>query len=407
MMVEKAVKMLTQLAMVVLLTRYLAPSEFGLLMYCYAIVSMLGFINTLGMDNILIKRFVDFPTKKLSYLKHALVIRMSFSLICVIVANVAGLFLVDESTRLLLFVISLYHLAMPMTVFSWLFEAEGRSDLSAVGLIAGTLAGFIFRLVCLVFSDSLVMLAWAYLIEFVVMGVAYLALSIKHMQYSSNTHLSQARTLGLLRDCFPLIFSGAIVLLYMKADQIMLGSMVGQAEVGMYVAATRLSEAWYFVGLTLIGVYYPKMLHIKKHQSRELYFTAIVKDGRWIVWGALVLAVVTSLISGPLINILYGDNYHASANVLIVSIWAVPFVYMGAIASKMYVAESKQGLVFWRSCWGLLINISLNYWLIPIYGATGAAVATLVSQAFVGVLFNLFDLIPGVLRTQWRMVLGR
>ncbi|MEY8213903.1 MAG: polysaccharide biosynthesis C-terminal domain-containing protein, partial [Colwellia sp.] len=196
-------------------------------------------------------------------------------------------------------------------------------------------------------------------------------------------------------------------LLYMKIDQIMLGSMVNQTEVGIYVAATRLSEAWYFVGLTLIGVYFPKMLSIKKTQGQELYLKAIVKDGRWIMWGALTLALTTSFIAGPLIGFLYGDSYAASANVLVVSIWAVPFVYLGAVASKMFVAESKQTLVFWRSCWGLLINVLFNLWLIPLYGALGAAIATLVSQAAVGVLFNISGIVPGVLSSQCRMVFGR
>jgi O-antigen/teichoic acid export membrane protein len=403
MMAEKLVKMLTQLIMVVFLTRYLAPSEFGALMYCYAIVSMIAFINTLGMENILVKRFVDFSTKRHSYLKHGLMIRFGFSFLCVAIANFAGLFLVDDSARLLLFVISLYHLAMPMTVYTWLYQAEGRSDLAAIGLMTGSLVGFVFRLYCLFSGASLIGLAWGYLIELVVMGGVYLYFSREHIQ-ENITQLSYERSSNLLKDCLPLIFSGAIVLLYMKVDQIMLGSMVDQAEVGIYVAATRLSEAWYFVGLTLISVYFPKMLNIKNSQSQQLYLDAIVKNGRWIIWGAFTLALVTSFIAGPLIGLLYGKAYAASASVLVVSIWAVPFVYLGAIASKMYVAEYRQGLIFWRSCWGLLINVILNFWLIPIFGAVGAAIATLVSQVAVGVLFNMFGVLPSVLSTQFRMV---
>ena len=405
MMVEKLIKMLAQLSLVVLLTRFLGPDDFGQLMYCYAIVSMLGFLNSMGMENILVKRFIDFPKEQYSYLKHGLVIRFVFSFLCVAAANVAGLFLVDDSARLLLFIISLYHLAMPLTVYVWLYQAMGRSDLAAIGLIAGILAGFIFGLTCLLLGADLIVFAWMYLLEFFVAGMVYLYVA-KNKIIKNAVQISYESSASLIKDCLPLIFSGAIVLLYMKVDQIMLGKMVNQTEVGMYVAATRLSEAWYFVGLTLIGVYFPKMLSIKNNQGQTAYWSAIVKDGRWIIWGALALAVVTSFIASPLINFFYGEVYAASASVLVVSIWAVPFVYLGAIASKMYVAESKQSLVFWRSCWGLLINVILNFWLIPLYGAMGAAIATLVSQAAVGVVFNFFRVVPGVLRVQVRMVLG-
>jgi len=403
MMVEKLVKMLAQLSLVVLLTRFLSPDDFGQLMYCYAIVSMLGFLNTMGMENILVKRFIDFPTEQYSYLKHGLVIRFIFSLLCVGVANVAGMFLVDDSARLLLFIISLYHLAMPLTVYVWLYQAMGRSDLAAIGLIAGILAGFIFGLTCLLLGADLIVFAWMYLLEFFVAGMVYLYVA-KNKIIKNAVQISYESSASLIKDCLPLIFSGAIVLLYMKVDQIMLGKTVNQAEVGMYVAATRLSEAWYFVGLTLIGVYFPKMLSIKNNQGQTAYWNAIVKDGRWIIWGALALAIVTSFIASPLISFLYGDAYVASASVLVVSIWAVPFVYLGAIASKMYVAESKQSLVFWRSCWGLLINVVLNFWLIPLYGATGAAIATLVSQFSVGFVFNLLGPLPSVFWLQVRLV---
>lgn len=406
MLAEKLTKMLTQLLMVVLLTRYFSPGEFGQLMYCYAIVSMLNFLNTLGMESILVKRFIDLPFERFSNLNHGLIIRFTFSLFCVVFANIVGLFLVDDSARLLLFVISLYHLAMPMTVYSWLYQADGRSDLSAIGLIAGVLIGFIYGLVCIFSGFDLSVFALVYVLELLISGCIYLYFSKTHVPYEAFS-ASYEYSRGLIKDCLPLIFSGAIVLLYMKVDQIMIGIMINQAEVGVYVAATRLSEAWYFVGLTLIGVYFPKMLKIRKRYGNSLYFKTIVSDGRWIIWGALVIAFVTSFIADYLIHFLYGELYAASAEVLIISIWAVPFVYLGAVASKMYVAESKQGLVFWRSLWGLVINIILNFFLIPSYGAVGAAFATLVSQFSVGVLFNFFGMVPGVLVVQINMLLGR
>ncbi len=406
MLSEKLIKMVSHLVMLILLARFLGTEELGQLMYCLALASIFIFLNGLGLDTLLTKQFIDRPSKKHSYLQHALIARLIAGVICIILINIVAIWLVDESYRLLLFIISLYHLLMPFTVFDWYLQAEGKGELSAIALIFGHITGFIFRLICLYLGGDILWLGFAYFLEALVLaGSLFLIVRRQNSRFSGP--ISPERIKNMVTTASPLIVSGAVVLLYMKVDQLMLGYMINESEVAVYVAATRLSEAWYFVGLTLIGVYFPLLLQILNEKGIASYRLTIINMGSWLIWGAISLAMATVFLADWLIYVLYGTDFHLSADVLIVTIWAVPFVYLGAISTKMFVTMNKQKIVLYRSVSGLIVNLALNILLIPYYGALGAALATLVAQIFASYIVNAFvDKNGDIFKTQ-TMILFR
>lgn len=400
---EKLIKMTTQLLIVTFLARFLGPSEFGQFMYCYAIVTILSFLNNLGLETILIRYFIDFKSEQFSFLTHGLLLRLVFGFICVLIANLAGLFLVEDDYRWLLFIISLLHIFTPFSIFAAILQTRERSDLAAVGLIVGNLAGGLYVLLCLVIELGLNYIAVFYLIDAIFVAITYIVLT-KSNNISCVLPIKFERLTYIFKGCLPLLLSGAVTLLYMKVDQIMLGMMSDVKEVGNYVAATRLSEAWYFVGLTLIGVYYPKILHIRDKYGDKAYLDNIARYGNRLLWLSIILAAVTTALSSYIITFLYGQEYIDASKILSITIWAVPFVYLGSISTKMYVAASKEKVLIKRSLLGLLSNFVLNVLLIPSYGAVGAAVATLFAQIAVGVLFNFSKVAPEVLTVQLGML---
>ena len=319
----------------------------------------------------------------------AFVLRAFAALLSVILANLAGVWLVDPEARILLFVISLYHLFMPVSIVEWYFQSQGKAVLSAYGLIAGAIVGFIIRVLALIYGADLVWLGAAYSLELIVVGLVYWLIWRKDNLYGAS-EISIDSVVSTAKQALPLLLSGAVIMLYMRLDQLMLGHMVDDEEVGIYSAALRLSEAWYFVGLTILGVYFPRFLQLRKEHGEQAYIKSIVSIGRIVVWGAVALALITTLLADWVIQLFYGELFLESAHVLVISIWAVTFVYMGAISSQMFVADGRQILQLYRSIVALIFNTVLNYILIPKYGAAGAAMALLIAQMFAGVIFNLF-----------------
>jgi O-antigen/teichoic acid export membrane protein len=188
-----------------------------------------------------------------------------------------------------------------------------------------------------------------------------------------------------MRDAWPLIFAGMVVSVYMKIDQVMLKEMLNTKAVGVYAAAVKLCEAWYFVPTAVIASLFPAVIEARK-KSEPLYEERVQKLYDLMVWGSVAVALPTTLFADWIILILFGADFQEAAVVLRIYIWAGVFVSLGVASSKWLVAENLQRYSFYITALGAVLNISCNYWLIPIYGIKGAALATIVAQGTVGFL---------------------
>ena len=176
----------------------------------------------------------------------------------------------------------------------------------------------------------------------------------------------------LLAEGWPLLLSGMAIMLYMRIDVLMLEARGGLEAVGIYGAATRISEAWYFVPTAVAAAMAPSIA--AAHERDPVGYLAKVRRLLGMLAAvALAAAVALSLLSVPIIGVLFGPEFAASAPVLAVHAWAGVFVALGV----------GQGV--WNVCEGL------NLFLIPRFGGLGAAFATVVSYAASAYILNAFD----------------
>ena len=96
---------------------------------------------------------------------------------------------------------------------------------------------------------------------------------------------------------------------------------------------------------------------------------------------AFGVAIVTTLVAEPLITMLFGQVYQDAGHILTIHIWVALFIFMNALFAKWIVIENVLIFFMLMHAVGALFNVALNYWLIPHYGAVGAAYATLLSYA--------------------------
>jgi len=188
-----------------------------------------------------------------------------------------------------------------------------------------------------------------------------------------------------MKDAWPLIFAGMVVSVYMKIDQVMLKEMLDAKAVGMYAAAVKLCEAWYFLPTAVIASLFPAVIEAKI-KSKTLFDERVQNLYDLMVWTSVAVAVPTTLLADWVILILFGTDFQEAADVLRIYIWASVFVTLGIASSKWLVAENLQRYLFFRTALGALINVGCNLWLIPIYGIKGAAFSTLIAQGVVGFL---------------------
>jgi len=172
--------------------------------------------------------------------------------------------------------------------------------------------------------------------------------------------------------------SGMVISIYMKIDQVMIKEMLGAEQVGLYAAAVRLSEAWYFVPMAITSSVFPAIINAKK-QSEVLYYQRLQKLYDLMVWLAVAIALPTTFLAPWVIRVLYGEAFLPAAGVLSIHIWAGVFVFLGVASGKWLLTENYTRIAFYRTFIGAIVNVVLNIILIPKYGINGAASATLIS----------------------------
>jgi O-antigen/teichoic acid export membrane protein len=161
----------------------------------------------------------------------------------------------------------------------------------------------------------------------------------------------------------------------------MLGEMVGNEEVGIYSAAVRLAEVWYFIPMAIYSSVYPSIVEALSI-SEELFYGRLQKLYNMMAFIGYLVALPVTFLAGWVVETLYGVAYVRAGSMLALLIWAGMFVNLGVARSAFVMSMNWTKVHFMSALAGCLINVLLNYLLIPRYGGMGAVIASLVAYWF-------------------------
>jgi O-antigen/teichoic acid export membrane protein len=100
-----------------------------------------------------------------------------------------------------------------------------------------------------------------------------------------------------------------------------------------------------------------------------------------LAWAAIGIALPTTFLSKYIIEILYKPEFLPAASVLTIYIWAGVATFLGVASSQYLITENFTKIAFTRTFIGMVVNVILNFILIPVYGINGSAFATLISYS--------------------------
>ena len=387
--VDKVLRMGVGLFVGVWVARYLGPEQFGLLSFATAFVGLFGAIAGLGLQGIVVRDIVRDPSRKEDTLGTAALLQFIGGLLAygLILATIFWLRPDDALAKALVAILGSTMLFKASEVAVYWFESQVLSKYT-VWVQNGSFLVFAAIKIVLILNNA-PLIAFASVIMAEALMVALLMLVMLGLRGPRLRHLriTLARAKALLADSWPLLLSGIAIVIYMKIDQIMLGQMVGDEAVGIYSAAVRISEVWYFIPMMIVASVFPAILEAKK-RSEAQYYQRLQHLYDLMVWLSVAVALPMTFLSTPIVTLLFGENFSASGTVLAIHIWASVFVFLGVASGKWFLAENRQMLNLQRTALGAVVNVVLNFLLIPDYGPVGAAVATVVSQATAAFFFD-------------------
>lgn len=159
--------------------------------------------------------------------------------------------------------------------------------------------------------------------------------------------------------------------------------ILGNEALGHYGVASRLSDMWNFIPVTLCASVFPAILNAKQ-KDESLYYMRMQQLYDVMVLISLGVAVPMTFLSGFIVQLLFGAAFAPAADILVLYIWSSVFIFLGVANGKWIISENLQLFRMTMLVLGGLLNIGLNYLLIRQMGLIGAAVAGLASYAFTG-----------------------
>jgi O-antigen/teichoic acid export membrane protein len=388
---HRVLSMVVALFVGVYVARYLGPEKFGLLSYAGSFVGLFTALATLGLDSIMVRELVKNPERSDELLGTSFWLKAGGAILMWIgIAATIPFTHNDTQTNIMIIIIAFAVIFQAFNVIDLNYQAGVKSKYVVYAQLVQLVVSSITKLIFVCISAPLVWFACVFLLDAVVLATGLTAIYLQTTDKFWYWKWRWQTAKELLRDSWPMILSGMVISIYMKIDQVMIKEMLDAEQVGLYAVAVRLSEAWYFIPVAITSSVFPAIINAKK-QSEEFYYRRLQKLYDLMVWLAVAIALPTTFLAPWVIRVLYGEAFLPAAGVLSIHIWAGVFVFLGVASGKWFLAENYIKKNFYRTFIGLLVNVTLNFVLIPQYGILGAAVATLLGQASANFIYDFFD----------------
>ena len=360
----------------VLLMRGLGVDGFGIYGWVTILVNLAGFAATLGMDRLLKRELARDPEAADRWVYTGLaasgLLSVGASVLIVVLAGLLdGRGVVVISSALAALSLGLGALAqMPL---SW-FHGVSRMGVSVRPNLLGRLAlvGFTSLFVWLRFS-----VAWVFLAQVIDGALVFglLMLAYRGIRGPSQHHVTGADVATLLRASTSFGLSTLFTAVWLNADVLLLGHFRGDTEVGVYRGAVMLISLFPVVAETLNTAVFPRMAkHLGQSEAAGAELNFVVR----VLLAVSVPAAVGGLLTAePLLVFLGGEEYRPSALPFLIMAPLIPLRFLNNGFGMALTALNRQDDRTRGVFVAALVNVAVNLWALPRYGAVGAAAVTL------------------------------
>lgn len=391
MLLEQLVRTATAFFVGIYVARYLGLTQFGVLSYCMSVVAIITTVSRFGMDSILTRELSRGPHERQKIRASAalmmFVAALTFSVLCLLILYFSG---TSSTTLVYVSILLLMPILQCLYVVDYQYQAQQQAKVTSMIKAAALLVGALVRLILVEHDAGLLWIIAVSPMESLLIGSAFALLNRRSTQQPIFRGASLEYIKPLARSAWPMVLSSLSTILYLRTDQLMIQHMLGAQELGLYSAASKIYEGWVVIPFIVSVAALPSLVKQRKISiaayERELCTLFAV-----VFWGGVIAALICSIFSEFIVRISFGVEFLASAQVLSICMWAAAFSGLSSISTRYFVTEGLERLNLRRTLFTLLLNIALNWILIPIAGIEGAAFSTLISLLIANLILDFFD----------------
>ena len=377
---DRLIRMAAGLLVGVAVARYLGPDGYGLLSFAGSYVMVFSALALFGLESLVVRELVTSPENRHTILGTAFIVRLCAGALAVPL-SIGALFLIRPGDQLALIMVVLLSSSLvfqAVDVIDLWFQSRVATRNVVLVRISAFCISSAAKLTCVLSGASITAIIVATAIEALLACCGLLFIYRIAEERITAWRFCKKQFQRLISTAFPMMLSGIVLMVYLRIDQVMLGAMVPEHEVGLYAAAVRISEIWYFVPAAIVSSVFPGIVSLKN--SDPAAFTSKMQQlYKLMAFLGYSIAIIVTLLSPWLIQLLFGASYKPAAPLLAILIWAGLFANLTIARNAHFIALDHGKVLLWCTTSGAVSNIILNLLLIPRYGAMGAAISTCVS----------------------------
>jgi polysaccharide transporter, PST family len=386
---EKATKLTVGLFVTILITRYLGVEKFGTFNYILAIAAIFTPLASLGLESVTIREIIKKAAAIPTILGSALLLRLVGGALVLMAVAVFSLFGIQQGKDLagLICLAASGLIFQAFDVVDYYYQSQQMMQRSVLSRMGAFLITNGFKIVALVLHAPLEVFIWLFQLEFVLIFVFY-ALNYGRGIWAWKYDKHMAFT--LLKYSWPIVVVSLAASIQSYFDQILLGTSIGPEELSQYTVALSLITALNFVPTIIYTSTAPEILLAKK-KNTYLYHQKLKRIYRWMFLLSVGMILPFVLFSHPIVQLLYGKQYHQAGFYLAFFSLRLFFVNIGMAKQQFIVAENLFKFNMYSSIAGAVLNVLLNLILIPRFASMGAFIAILISYTFTVFLNDFFN----------------
>jgi O-antigen/teichoic acid export membrane protein len=362
----------------ILLAKYLGTQSFGVYNYAFALTALFIPLCDLGMDTYLMREVPrlgadDIPKQLGAVLAWKGLLTFFVFLAMSLVSGFLDLF---GSERFFVVVLAglITLLRTYWTTFASFFRAIDRVGYETGMLSLARVAEFVVVIVSISLDTGLLSLLSAMtLVNIVFVSVTHVLVRkrfTKPILVGEFEHM-----LAVFRGGLPFALATIFAAIYFNFDTVLISKYTGDEAAGIYRAAYNLIFPLTMFGLAISGAVFPfasQNHRTHPQEVRDVVRRSIVQ----LIIIALPVAVITTILAGDIVQLLFDPEYQRSALCLSILVWFLPVVFLTNLYGNTLGAVDDQIFVLKTTIAAAIFNVLANLVLVPRFAEVGASVVT-------------------------------
>jgi O-antigen/teichoic acid export membrane protein len=191
--------------------------------------------------------------------------------------------------------------------------------------------------------------------------------------------------LSTFRGALPFALMTSVIILYVRADTVILSLLGGDEVTGLYSAATRVLSLFAFVPMSVIGAVLPAMSK-QSLQSEASLIRTFTQTFRFLFMLGLPIALGIAVLSRPIVQLLYGHQFIPAVPAMQIAMVTLLLGFLNFAVDSAIISINRERTLLGITLVGLVFTVAVNIVLVSLWSYIGASVAAALTEALVLVI---------------------